>query len=63
MNSHSSITMTERANSRTFLLIFLAALAAFGPFVTDFYLPTLPEQTADFRTSPSLVQLGLSTTI
>lgn len=55
--------MTERANSRTFLLIFLAALAAFGPFVTDFYLPTLPEQTADFRTSASLVQLGLSTTM
>lgn len=51
------------ANSRLFLLIFLATLAAFGPFVTDFYLPTLPEQTADFSTSPALVQLGLSATM
>ena len=50
-------------NSRTFLLVFLAALAAFGPFVTDFYLPTLPEQTRDFATTPALVQLGLSATM
>lgn len=50
-------------NSRTFLLVFLAALAAFGPFVTDFYLPTLPEQTRDFSTTPALVQLGLSATM
>lgn len=47
-------------NSRIFLLFFLATLAAFGPFVTDFYLPTLPEQTTDFHTSPAMVQLGLS---
>ncbi len=40
--------MPEQQNSRIFLLIFLAALAAFGPFVTDFYLPTFPEQTRDF---------------
>ena len=46
--------------SRFFLLLFLATLAAFGPFVTDFYLPTLPEQTTDFHTSPAMVQLGLS---
>lgn len=50
-------------NSRTFLLIFLASLAAFGPFVTDFYLPTLPAQTIDFQTTPAMVQLGLSTTM
>ena len=50
-------------NSRLFLLLFLAALAAFGPFVTDFYLPTLPEQALDFQTSPSTVQLGLSMTM
>lgn len=55
--------MTPSANGRTFLLLFLASLAAFGPFVTDFYLPTLPEQTADFAASPALVQLGLSTTM
>ena len=53
--------MPAHANSRIFLLIFLAVLAAFGPFVTDFYLPTLPEQTSDFQTSPAMVQLGIST--
>lgn len=52
--------MTASSNSRIFLLFFLATLAAFGPFVTDFYLPTLPEQTTDFHTSPAMVQLGLS---
>ena len=52
--------MTASSNSRYFLLLFLATLAAFGPFVTDFYLPTLPEQTTDFHTSPAMVQLGLS---
>lgn len=55
--------MPEQQNSRLFLLIFLAALAAFGPFVTDFYLPTFPEQTRDFGAAPSAVQLGLSTTM
>lgn len=55
--------MTDQQNSRLFLLIFLAALAAFGPFVTDFYLPTFPEQTRDFGAAPSAVQLGLSTTM
>ena len=52
--------MTTSSNSRVFLLLFLATLAAFGPFVTDFYLPTLPEQTTDFHTSTAMVQLGLS---
>lgn len=52
--------MTASSNSRIFLLLFLATLAAFGPFVTDFYLPTLPEQTTDFHTSPAMVQLWLS---
>ena len=52
--------MTTSSNSRVFLLLFLATLAAFGPFVTDFYLPTLPVQTTDFHTSPAMVQLGLS---
>lgn len=50
-------------NGRAFLIVFLALLSAFGPFVTDFYLPTLPEQTADFGAPASLVQLGLSATM
>lgn len=50
-------------NSRAFLIVFLAFLSAFGPFVTDFYLPTLPEQTADFDAPASIVQFGLSATM
>lgn len=42
-------------NSRLFLILFLSSLAAFGPIVTDFYLPVLPEQQTDFQTSASMV--------
>lgn len=50
-------------NSRLFLLLFLAVLAAFGPFVTDLYLPTLPEQAREYTAAPATVQLGLSMTM
>lgn len=43
-----------------FLVIFLGVLSAFGPFVTDMYLPTLPSMTSVFHTTASLVQLGLA---
>lgn len=46
-----------------FLIIFLGALSAFGPFVTDMYLPTLPSMAEVFHTTPSLVQLGLATSM
>lgn len=46
-----------------FLIIFLGALSAFGPFITDFYLPTLPSMTSVFNTSESMVQLGLTTSL
>lgn len=36
-------------------------LTAFGPFVTDFYLPVLPEMTSFFHTSPTLVSLSVTT--
>lgn len=35
-------------------------LSAFGPFVIDMYLPTMPEMTRVFSTSVSSVQLGLT---
>lgn len=41
-------------------MVFLGALSAFGPFITDFYLPTLPSMATIFHTSPSMVQLGLT---
>ncbi len=36
-------------------------LTAFGPFVTDFYLPVLPEMADFFHTSPALASLSLTT--
>ncbi len=43
-----------------FLVIYLALLSAFGSFVNDMYLPTLPEMVRSFHTSRSTVQLGLT---
>ncbi|MDE6493951.1 MAG: Bcr/CflA family efflux MFS transporter [Bacteroidales bacterium] len=42
------------------LIFLLGNLTAFGPFVTDFYLPCLPELTAFFSATPSLVQLSIT---
>lgn len=53
--------MTGAINrNRALLFLFLGLLSAFGPFVTDMYLPTLPAMTDYFRTTPSMVQLGLT---
>lgn len=49
-----------KENSQLFILVFLGVLTAFGPFVTDMYLPTLPAMTEYFNTTSSLVQLGLT---
>ncbi len=43
-----------------FLLIFLGMLSAFGPFVTDMYLPVLPGMAEIFNCSASKAQLGLT---
>ncbi len=50
----------EKATPSLFLLITLAFLSAFGPFITDLYLPALPSLTDFFETSASNVQLSLS---
>ena len=53
--------MTQKTkNSYVFLLILVAVLSAFGPFVTDFYLPALPALTHYFNTTASAVQLSLT---
>ncbi|MCR4942136.1 MAG: multidrug effflux MFS transporter [Campylobacter sp.] len=52
-----------KQNSRLFLLLFLAALSAFGPFVTDLYLPALPAIANGFNTSTSMTQLTLTTSM
>lgn len=45
----------------TGLLITLALLSAVAPFATDLYLPAFPEMVADLHTSPTNVQLTLTT--
>lgn len=46
--------------SKKTLVFILGNLTAFGPFVTDFYLPCLPKLTDYFSTSPSLIQVSLT---
>lgn len=43
-----------------FLVIYLALMSAFGSFVNDMYLPTLPAMMKAFGCSVSTVQLGLT---
>ena len=52
-----------KENSKVFLLILLGMLTAFGPFVTDMYLPSLPSMGEYFHTTSSMVQLGLTTSM
>ncbi len=49
--------------SSVFVLLYLGMLSAFGPFVMDMYLPTLPAMSDFFHTSPSMVQLGLTSSM
>ncbi|CAD7288870.1 multidrug effflux MFS transporter [Campylobacter suis] len=55
--------MRRKHNSRLFLLLFLGALSAFGPFVIDLYLPALPSISSWFGASTSLTQLTLTTSM
>lgn len=50
----------KRRNSAFFLFVFMGILTAFGPFVTDMYLPSLPAMADYFSASASMVQLGLT---
>jgi DHA1 family bicyclomycin/chloramphenicol resistance-like MFS transporter len=43
------------------LLVTLALLSAVAPFATDLYLPAFPEMVTDLHTSPTNVQLTLTT--
>lgn len=44
----------------TFLMLLLGLLSAFGPFVTDLYLPALPSLAEYFNATPSMSQLSLT---
>lgn len=50
----------KTSNSTLYVLIVTGVLSAFGPFVTDFYLPALPALGGYFRTTASMVQLSLT---
>lgn len=47
-------------NSFPYLLTVVGLVSAFGPFVTDFYLPALPALSDYFQTTTSLVQMSLT---
>lgn len=51
---------SDKKEPSLFILITLALLSAFGPFVTDLYLPALPSLADFFETSASTVNLSLS---
>ena len=53
----------NKENSKVFLLILLGMLSAFGPFVTDMYLPSLPAMADFFSASLPMVQMGLTTSM
>ena len=52
--------MTLKRNSKLFLVLFLGTLSAFGPFVTDLYLPALPTMGEFFKANTSTIQLTLT---
>ena len=52
--------VSKTTNSFLFVLIMVGLISAFGPFVTDFYLPALPALSGYFNTTASMVQLSLT---
>ena len=49
------MTAINKENSKVFLLTLLGMLSAFGPFVTDMYLPSLPAMADYFSASLPMV--------
>lgn len=50
----------KTTNSFPYLLTVVGVASAFGPFVTDFYLPALPALSEYFGTTTSLAQMSLT---
>lgn len=46
-----------------YLMVFLGLISAFGPFVTDMYLPTLPAMAVEFNVSASDIQGGITASL
>ncbi len=60
MVTNSTNSQEPTGGYYVFLIIYLVLLSAFGSFVNDMYLPTLPEMVRSFHTTTSVVQLGLT---
>lgn len=60
--NHLTPEQEARASGRSFgfLITFLVLMSAFGSFVNDMYIPTLPAMQRAFHCSVSVVQLGLT---
>ena len=54
------IDIQSKNGTPSFFSLPVRDVDAFGPFVTDMYLPSLPSMGEYFKTTPSLVQLGLT---
>ncbi len=52
--------MKRKKNSKLYILLMVGIVSAFGPFVTDFYLPSFPSLLKYFCTTASRVQLSLT---
>lgn len=59
-NAVSDATAPGGRGYYIFLITYLVLLSAFGSFVNDMYLPTLPEMRRFFHCTVSEVQLGLT---
>jgi DHA1 family bicyclomycin/chloramphenicol resistance-like MFS transporter len=53
-------TISLARSSRLWMIFILGALASFGPFSIDMYLPALPKLAGDLHTNTSLAQASLT---
>lgn len=59
-NNQQHVMSKRKVNSGVYILIVIGIVSAFGPFVTDFYLPALPALSGYFQATASVVQLSLT---
>ncbi len=60
MSTKTTYKAESKANSYFYVIYLLSFLAGFGPFITDFYLPALPQITEVLGCTPSQTQLTLT---
>ena len=60
MSTMSKTDANISENKNNILITLLASICSLGPLATDMYLPALPQMTLDFATTPSIIQLTLT---